>query len=40
MAEWDDMFKMMQFRKQGKTIKADYERMMAEERGEVEQFSD
>jgi hypothetical protein len=40
VAQWDDMFKAMQFRGEGKTIKTEYERMMKEERAAVEKFSD
>ena len=40
MAQWDDMFKVMQFRGEGKTFTRDYEKMMNEERAGVEEFSD
>jgi hypothetical protein len=40
VARWDDETKRMQFRGEGKHIKDQYEKLMAERRGEEEVFSD
>ena len=40
VARWDDGFRRMQFRGEGKHIKEQYEKHMAERIGEEEVFSD
>ena len=40
VARWDVGSKRMQFRGEGETIREEYERLMAERKGEVEEFAD
>ena len=40
MAKWDEMFKMMMFRREGKEIRDTYKRLMEEGKRKKDQFSE